>query len=204
MNSPPLLFSFISSSPNSWSSFNRYHCCIYIHVYTLFAPYSPSYPLSPSPLPSHWCQPFPVGKTCFSLQFSDCVEEKGEEIKQKTWHFSWSEIKVTTQGFCIFVRMYYNPNWIISSKFLHSTLVPFFMEVSVGLRFLYSFLYREYNNLIQAFIFPTPPVCDLSLVWPVFYNIASFVLGLWERTCGFGPSESGWIHKRWCPPVPSI
>jgi hypothetical protein len=26
-------------SPDTWNSFNRYHFCIYKHVYTLFAPY---------------------------------------------------------------------------------------------------------------------------------------------------------------------
>jgi hypothetical protein len=35
-----------SPLPYSWNSFNRYHFCIYIHVYTLFALYSSSYPLS--------------------------------------------------------------------------------------------------------------------------------------------------------------
>jgi hypothetical protein len=31
-----LLF-FIFPSPNSWNIFNRYHFCIYIHVYTFCA-----------------------------------------------------------------------------------------------------------------------------------------------------------------------
>jgi hypothetical protein len=35
LSSPPF--------PNSWNSINRFHFCIYIHVYILFAPYSPSY-----------------------------------------------------------------------------------------------------------------------------------------------------------------
>jgi hypothetical protein len=26
---------------HSWNSLNRYHFCIYIHVYTIFVPYSP-------------------------------------------------------------------------------------------------------------------------------------------------------------------
>jgi hypothetical protein len=38
----PLLFH--APSTDSWNSFNRYHFCIYIHMYTLFAPYSPTYP----------------------------------------------------------------------------------------------------------------------------------------------------------------
>jgi hypothetical protein len=34
---------FPSPSSDSWNSFNRYHFCMYIHVYTLFAPYSSPY-----------------------------------------------------------------------------------------------------------------------------------------------------------------
>jgi hypothetical protein len=49
LNSPPPQLPFISSS-NSWNIFNTYHFCMYIHVYTSFALYSPSYLLSP-PLP---------------------------------------------------------------------------------------------------------------------------------------------------------
>jgi hypothetical protein len=41
-------------------------------VHTCFAPYSPSYTLSPSPLSSHGCQPSPtpntsLGRTCSAL-----------------------------------------------------------------------------------------------------------------------------------------
>jgi hypothetical protein len=54
LNTPPPSFSFIFSYPLSQSSFNRYHFCIYIHVYTIFALYSLSYTLSPPPPPFHW------------------------------------------------------------------------------------------------------------------------------------------------------
>jgi hypothetical protein len=54
------------------------------------------------------------------------------------------------------------------------------MVVSVSLRFLYSFLHREYINHIQGFSFPTSLMRDLPLVWPVFHNIAVFVLGLYS------------------------
>jgi hypothetical protein len=87
----------------------------------------------PTPLPHHlpsfhWCQPSPLGRTCSILLFSDFVEEKREKIKRKTWHFSLFEIKVATQGDSLWyfhVYMYYNPNWFVSSNFLHSTLFPF-------------------------------------------------------------------------------
>jgi hypothetical protein len=55
---PPLL-SYISPPLISCNSFNRYHFCIYIHVYTLFATYSPSYHFSPPPPHFHWCKMHP-------------------------------------------------------------------------------------------------------------------------------------------------
>jgi hypothetical protein len=58
LNSPPSLLSFILPSPDSWNSFKIYYFCTYIHVYTPFAPYLPSYHLSPPPPPSHWCHPY--------------------------------------------------------------------------------------------------------------------------------------------------
>jgi hypothetical protein len=54
LNSPPPSFSFI---PYSWNSFNKSYFYIYIHVYTIFAPYLLSYTLSPHSLHSHWHQP---------------------------------------------------------------------------------------------------------------------------------------------------
>jgi hypothetical protein len=38
--------------PHSWNGFNRYHFCLYMHMYTFFAQYSPSYPHSLPPRPS--------------------------------------------------------------------------------------------------------------------------------------------------------
>jgi hypothetical protein len=48
LDSPSPWLCFISLSPHSWSNFNRYHFCIYIHVYRVFAPYSLS-----TPFPCH-------------------------------------------------------------------------------------------------------------------------------------------------------
>jgi hypothetical protein len=67
---PP--FSFISSFPHAWNSFNRYYFSIYIHVYTVFALFSSSHTLSPPP-PTNIDHP---GKTCSTLLFSDFVKEK--------------------------------------------------------------------------------------------------------------------------------
>jgi hypothetical protein len=73
-NSLPPSFSFISLSPHSWNCFNRFHFSIYIHVYTVFALYSPSYMLSPHPSPL--TATTPPNKTCSAILFSDFVKEK--------------------------------------------------------------------------------------------------------------------------------
>jgi hypothetical protein len=49
--------SFIPPSPHSWNSFNRCHFSIYIHMYTVFVPCSPSFTISLPPPYSHWYQP---------------------------------------------------------------------------------------------------------------------------------------------------
>jgi hypothetical protein len=55
-----------SPSPHSRNSFNRYHFSTYIHGYTGFAPYSPSYTLSPPP------------PTCISLPRQDILDGKSQ------------------------------------------------------------------------------------------------------------------------------
>jgi hypothetical protein len=51
---------------------------LHLHtVYTVFAPYSPSYSLAPPPPPPISTTPLqPPGRTCSVLLFSDFVEEK--------------------------------------------------------------------------------------------------------------------------------
>jgi hypothetical protein len=50
----PFHCSPLSPSPYTRNNFNRCHFCIYLHVFTVFAPCSPSYPLSLPPPPFHW------------------------------------------------------------------------------------------------------------------------------------------------------
>jgi hypothetical protein len=91
---PPLLS--LSPFPHSWNSFSRYHFCIYMHVYTFFVAYSPSYPLSSLPQPLLLVPALPPVQDLVSppvLQF--CRREKR---KRKTWQFCLFETKVVTQG----------------------------------------------------------------------------------------------------------
>jgi hypothetical protein len=97
-------------------------------VYTFFCTRFIFLPPFPKPSPSLWCQPSSLGRACFALLFSDFVGEKREKIRWKSWHFSLFEIKVAIQGVSLWyfhIYVYYNPNWFISSNFLHATLVPF-------------------------------------------------------------------------------
>jgi hypothetical protein len=73
LNSPPPHLPL----PTFWNSFSWYHFFIYIHVYTVFALYSPSHALSQPPPTSQWT---PAGRTYSALLFSDFVKEKQIDI----------------------------------------------------------------------------------------------------------------------------
>jgi hypothetical protein len=79
-NSSPLHCSPYLPSPDSWNSFNRYHFCIHINVYTLFALYLPSYPLPLLPPSVTGANPL----SCSALMFSNFVK-KNKEKKNKTF-----------------------------------------------------------------------------------------------------------------------
>jgi hypothetical protein len=104
------------------NSFNRGHFPTYIHVYTVFAPYSPSYTLSPLPSSSRWYwQPPTPCRICSSLLFSNFVKEWKNQLY-------FCLFKIATYGISLWhvhVYMYYSPIWFISSIFLLSTSVPF-------------------------------------------------------------------------------
>jgi hypothetical protein len=121
LNSSPPSFSFIPSSIHSWNSFSRSHFSIYIHVYTVCAPYSPYYTFSSHPAP-HTGTNFP-DRTCSDLLFSNLV-------KEKKWNFCLFKIAIHRVPLWHFqVYMYHNPNFFISSIFLLSTLVPFLWQL---------------------------------------------------------------------------
>jgi hypothetical protein len=113
-------------------------------VYTVFAPYSPSHLFSPPFAPCHWFQT-PRQDLFFPLVLWSCKRKKNDFFKiamqgDFVWHFH------------IYIYIYYNPNWFISSN------SPLLMLISTGLKILYSFLYRKYNNhlhLLNIFLLPS-------------------------------------------------
>jgi hypothetical protein len=68
LNLLPAPFSFIPLSSHSLNSFNKWCFSIYMNVYTVFAPYSPSYthsPPSPPPIATNFpFQAGPVPSSC--------------------------------------------------------------------------------------------------------------------------------------------
>jgi hypothetical protein len=84
MNSsfPPI--PFIPPSPKSWNSFNRYHFCIYIPVYTVFAMYSLSYPPFPTPLQY---QPAPLGNNSFASCSPILQKREKRKVKKENMTF---------------------------------------------------------------------------------------------------------------------
>jgi hypothetical protein len=114
LNSPPPSFSFILPSPHSGSSLNRYHfpftymCTQYLHYIHSPAPFLHILPSSTGTNP---CR----GPVPDSYDF----------CKRKMKYFCL--FMVAIQGVSLwnfYVYMYCNPNWVISSIFLLSTLVP--------------------------------------------------------------------------------
>jgi hypothetical protein len=85
-----------SSSPSFWNSCNRFHFSIYTHVYTVFAPYSPSHTLSPSP------SPLPMVPTPSSRQYLFCPPVL-QFVKEKKWHFCLFKIALWHFSLYIYV-----------------------------------------------------------------------------------------------------
>jgi hypothetical protein len=79
----PFHCSFYPPLCHLWNSFSRYHFCIYIYVYTFFAPYSSSYPLSHHLHPPSDASPPPLGRTCSALLFS--ILQKKDKKKNMTF-----------------------------------------------------------------------------------------------------------------------
>jgi hypothetical protein len=64
----PLCHFSLSLLPPFLEQFQQVSFPIFIHEYTIFPPYSPSYTLLLHPPSSHWCQP--PNRTCFISLFS--------------------------------------------------------------------------------------------------------------------------------------
>jgi hypothetical protein len=97
-------------------------------------------------IPTHHC------RTCSTLLFSNFVEEKR---KKSTVLFVWDTGSYKGSFLvivpCIYVLLHQLVHLLYAFSFYLSL---FLMVVSDGLRFLYSFLYRECNNHIHFLSFP--------------------------------------------------
>jgi hypothetical protein len=94
MNSPPLLFSFISPLLQFLESFQQVSFCIYIHVYTFFVPYSLSYPLSLPPAPPTGANSPLPRQNLFCPPVLWFCRKKEKRTKEKKWQFCLFEIKI--------------------------------------------------------------------------------------------------------------
>jgi hypothetical protein len=158
-----------------------------ISMYTLLVLYSPSYTFShifPHPTSSNY-----LGQYMFYLPVPWFCK-----ILKMTFLFIYNSCIVSFWHFHIY--MYYNLCWFISSIFHLSTLVPF-MVISIGLKILCLFLHREYLDHIHHLNFlllPSPSrmwlplsVTGFSKYWCICIR---YKFHIWEKTCGFWPSET--------------
>jgi hypothetical protein len=111
---------------HSWNSFNKSHFSIYIHMCIIFSQYSPSHPLSlylPLPL-------VPTPQTGVVLPSCSPFLFKNEDSYTGSFFVTFPYIYIHVY-ICMYVYVhicvYYNPNWLIPSIFLLSTLVPFLL-----------------------------------------------------------------------------
>jgi hypothetical protein len=107
--------------PYSRNSFNRYLFSVHIHVYTIFAPYSLSYTLSPPPPLSRWYQ----------------LPNQGLFQPSLLWFCKGKEKEIIV----LLVYDSFTGNFLYFSSFYFS---PFLMVLSTSFKTLYSFLYRDY------------------------------------------------------------
>jgi hypothetical protein len=116
-------------------------------VYTMFSPYLPS-PALPHFLPPHT-------DTKRGPVFPSCKRQK-DDISMYICIIAWFESTL------LFSSFYLNPS---------------LMVISLGLKIVFSFLYRVYLNnihLLDFLLLSFPLSCDLPLEWLLFHNIAMF------------------------------
>jgi hypothetical protein len=142
-------------------------------VYTLFAPYSSSYPF-----PHHPSAHTSANPHC------DFVEVKNVNDKMRNMAFLlvWYKDNYTGSFLVLFPCMY-----VLQLQLIHlfqsSSLLPSPLPVVAlaSLKFRYSFLYSEHIKHIKVFGFLPRLYLSLHnhpLVCPMSHNITAFVLGL--------------------------
>jgi hypothetical protein len=139
----PTLLCFIPSPPDSWNSFNRYHFCIYLHVYTSFALYSPPTPFLCCLLPNLFHPTI-----LWFWRRKNIKDKKRNMVFLLVWDkdIYMERFLVLFPGTCVLqpqlVHLYQ------SSSLLPS---PLPIVAPTSLRFLYSFLCSEHINHIDVF-----------------------------------------------------
>jgi hypothetical protein len=179
------------------NSLNRYHFCIYLHVYTLFVP--PSLPRSdhtlPTPTPT---LSFSSRQNLFCPPVLQFYRRKSIKNNKKNMELllAWDKDSYIGRFLVLFPCVY-----VLQSKFVHlyqsslllPSLLPIVALASVRLR--YSFLYSEHINHIQVLIsFPCPifpmqsSLTEISV--QLYYCICfSSTIHVWGRIYDFWPSE---------------
>jgi hypothetical protein len=92
--------------------------------------------------------------------------------------------KITTQGISCDISMYISIITQIDFFCFSFYLSPLHRVVLAGLKILYSFCVESTSTIftfLTSFFYLPPLICDLPLAWPVFHNIAVFILGLYIR-----------------------
>jgi hypothetical protein len=183
----PLYQSPLPPSFHTWNNFNRYHFSIFIHVHTVFALYSSYYTFFPHPLPTHWYQLPRQDLLClldhgFSKKHDIFVRYLHWEIPCEyifirilmfEYIYTWKCITIY-QMHCIYVLyVYINKVQIGSSalffSFLSSSLL---MLISIGLKSIYSLLYRKYINHIHLLnFFLLTSLSYMTSIWNALFFI---------------------------------
>jgi hypothetical protein len=163
---------------------------IYSHVHTLFGPFPPLPPFPHHPLASR------QNLFCPFLQFYWRVDMSNKKDKP----FLEVEMRIALKRdsqHCFNAQVYYNLNWVISTRPLYYFLVTFPYRPGLFYGIVLAPLQWGHQTL-SSFVFPIYPhsscMCSLLNPWPKSKNITAFALDLktaYEGKHNFLSSEAG-------------
>jgi hypothetical protein len=119
-------------------------------VYTVFAPHSLSFTISPPPPPPTGTNPPTTRQDLFDLPVLQFCK-RGKKVTFL--------LKIATKGVFLWHFHVLQPELVHLLYFFSFYLSPLLMVVSIGLKILYSFLCREYLNhvhLLNFLLLPSP------------------------------------------------